>query len=140
MDPLSVAASIAGLLTLSEQITKAVVNYSKGVKNGPETIEGLIEELTALHSALERLAIFNSAGEHKSGTLGKSSVLLLALDKCEDILARLFDKVQTFNQNKISATFERLKWPFSEKEIRIMLTNLRGYVSTFQFSLTADGW
>lgn len=46
MDPLSVAASVAGLISLTLEVSQTVGTYYKAVKDAPKSIREIEQELT----------------------------------------------------------------------------------------------
>ena len=140
MDPLSVAASVAGLINLSGDITQAVYRYGKSVKNAGSSIQDMAQELASLQSVLERFCTFLRTGELDAICFEQSSALSLALSRCRDVLSDLSGRLQNMNKNKINKAVESFKWPFSEKDLLKTGELLRSCSSTFQFSMTVEGW
>lgn len=55
MDPLSITASIIGVIQLTSAVISAAYNYRNGVKNAPEDAVKIIDDLTGLSQILEKL-------------------------------------------------------------------------------------
>jgi hypothetical protein len=55
MDPLSITASIIGVIQLTSAVISAAYNYRNGVKNAPEDAVRIIDDLTGLSQILEKL-------------------------------------------------------------------------------------
>ena len=140
MDPLSIAASVAGLINLSTDVYKAIATYTSSVKEASVDILSLAEELSGLQSVLQRLSSFILSGSISAVSFAQSSALALALQKCGKTLSQLSTRLHHLQQDRISRVLERLRWPFSEKDTRSTMDVLRRCASTFQFSLTVEGW
>lgn len=142
MDPLSVAASAAGLMSLCIGIIDVVGDYYTSAKNARKDIQGLKSELEYLSTVLERLEqVLRSDGLRcNSFSFDTSSVLIAALRSCEKQIGEISLKLQRNKDSNASRILERLKWPFNEKEIQKLIELLRRYILTFQFSLTIEGW
>jgi hypothetical protein len=56
MDPLSIAASVAGSLGLAIEITKILRGYAKDVKSAPEEVHNILQEVTVLSEVLGKFA------------------------------------------------------------------------------------
>jgi ankyrin repeat domain-containing protein 50 len=142
MDPLSVAASAAGLMSLCIGIVHVVGNYYTSAKNAPTDIQGLRSELAYLSTILERLeyVLRSDSIRCNSVSFDTSSVLITALNSCEKQIREVSSKLERRKGSNASRMLERLKWPFSEKEVQKLLEVLRRYSLTFQFSLTVEGW
>src|SRR5271155_3010464 len=54
MDPLSITASIIGVIQLTSAVISAAYNYRNGVKNAPEDAVKIIDDLTGLSQILEK--------------------------------------------------------------------------------------
>jgi hypothetical protein len=138
MDPLSVAAGIAGLLSLSVQIVEIATKYGA---NSPKA-QGLdiIFELRALTDVLKRLKEFLE-GPDTPPTFSHVSTLLANNTRCrsklQEILQRLEKVVQ--DTNILKRVFRRLRWPLAEKEHRETIAEIQRYTKVFHFALTVEG-
>ena len=112
-DPLSVAASIAGLIGVSIQ----VIQISTKFKNKTRNIDDFIGELTALSAVLKRLRDFLS---HQPAVppFDNVSALITANTQCERKLKEVFQKLNSIaiETNKFKRALDTILWPFSEKE------------------------
>lgn len=140
MDPLSVAASVAGLASFTLELSTAITTYVKAVKDAPKSAQEIIQELTLTQAVLEKLDSFLKSQPLKHASFDPSSVLFVAITSCNDTIRDVYDQLQDAKQNGVLRVLEKLKWPFSEKETQKRLDALRRCVSTFQFSLTVEGW
>ena len=140
MDPLSVAASVAGLVSLTVQVAGTIGSYCKSVKDAPKSVQEISQELVILLSALQQLENFLKSRPLKLSALNQSSLLAGALVSCRDSINGIALKLHGPRQDGKFPTLDRLKWPFGENEIQKRLEALRRCTSTFQFSLTVEGW
>ena len=139
MDPLSIAASIAGLISLTIQVSESVTSYGKAVKDAPKSIEEMISELYSMLSVLRQLESLFRSQQVKCSSFDHSSVLALAIIRCDENIGKLLSKLRQMESHKLSRAFERLQWPFSEKNLNKILVTIRRYTATFQFALTVEG-
>ena len=142
MDPISVAASVAGLLSLSIQAGDAIREYYISVKKAPKDIQEIKSELESLSMTLQRLETVLRSDKLRcnSFSIDNSSVLTTALSSCEKKIREIASKLERPKDRGASPMWKRLTWPFSEKEVQKLLETLRRYILTFQFSLTVEGW
>ena len=140
MDPLSIAASVAGLVSLTLEVSSTVGSYCKAVGDAPRSAQEINQELFLLLSILEQLDAFLRDQPAKSTSFDKTSVLATALTSCRDSIDAIFSKLPTPKQNGRLHALDKFKWPFGEKEIQKRLEALRRCTATFQFSLTVEGW
>ena len=140
MDPLSVAASIAGLVSLTIQVSGTIGSYCKAVKDAPRSVQEINQELLLLLSALKQLDTFLRTQTLKNNSFDPLSILTTALISCHDSIDAISSELPIRKQDGKSHALDMLKWPFSEKEIQKNLEALRRCTSTFQFALTIEGW
>ncbi|KAM0793863.1 hypothetical protein BDR22DRAFT_877766 [Usnea florida] len=139
MDPLSVAASVAGLVSLTFEISQTVGHYYKAVKDAPKSIQEIQQELSLMHSTLQQLEDLLRGPHMSRSSFAQSSVLTTAVFSCIQINEEISAKLAQPKPDRLSRSMEALKWPFSEKEVQKKLETLRRYTSTFQFSLNVEG-
>ena len=140
MDPLSIAAGIAGLITLAGELSRSLVAYGKAVKHEREDLQRLLTELSLLQSLLQRLDSFLRSSGVTGVTFHQTSALEASLAVCKETALDLNERLRKLEAVGLSRAVERLKWPFSAKEVATALDTLRRCASTFQFSLTLEGW
>ncbi|PVI05179.1 hypothetical protein DM02DRAFT_668413 [Periconia macrospinosa] len=134
MDPLSFSASIAGLLSLTIQITKLTYEYVSGVKDAPKAAQSLLAETTAIENILRDLrnkVLLNPdvSAVFKSASIDHSARVQL-LNQCEGDLASLLRELERVSTStpKIPELL-RLRWPFKEAAMQDKLTRLRWFQS-----------
>lgn len=134
MDPLSFSSGIAGLLSLTIEITKLTYEYVSGVKDAPKSAQNLLTETTAIENILRDLrnkVLLNPdvSAMFKSAAMDQSARVKL-LQQCEADLSSLLKELQRNSglTSKLSS-LQRLKWPFKEGEMQDKLTRLRWFQS-----------
>lgn len=140
MDPLSVAASVAGLVALTLEVSRRVGSFYQAAKEAPNRIRDVQEELSLIHSVLQQLNSLLQSAEMKTSSFALSSVLTKPLTSCAGSVESISAKLQRPKQGSLSRAKEAFRWPFNEKDIVQILETLRRHTSTFQFSLTIEGW
>jgi cell division control protein 24 len=114
-DPLSIAASVAGLITISAQIVGMAKDLFDKVKDAPETMMRVREEVESMQSILSQVQLLlNGAGSQPNhGNLTMISIhnLMTTLTGCVIVYSRLETKVNEvcgFNDpTTASATWKR---------------------------------
>lgn len=141
MDPLSLAGSIAGLLSLTIELTQRIGDYVGSVKSYSKSIEELSEKLGTLEVVLKQLKDFLHTEEVKGKKFDKTSTLFIATVTYSKKLQSISDRLKKQTKgNKMSQCLEKLKWPFTEDENSETIDTLYGYIQTFHFSLNIGGW
>jgi hypothetical protein len=142
MDPFSVTAGVAGLLSLSIQVTQVTQKYMSSVKNAPKQARELVDKLTALVAVLKQLGLFIKREAH-GGNFGESSVLYGAVKRCDEHLKHLDTTMTNFisSTGSDSRLWRRVvKWPMTENKHRQVVSVLHDCLAVFQLSISLDGW
>jgi len=140
MDPLSISASIAGLVALADAIFRGAYRYAKAAKDGPESIRQLADETQNLAGVLHRLSNLASVLEINSCT---NTIRLRHVIACRRLLARVEKKVAAAGSDIESHRLRdslrrRVQWPFSEKEMKELLADLQRHNTALSLALSAD--
>ena len=140
MDPLSLAASVAGVASLALQLSSVITAYVRAVKDAPKSVREITQELNLTQAVLEKLDKFLRSQSVKHASFDPSSVLPTAIASCNNTVRDVLDNLHSSKQNGMLRMLEKLTWPFTEKETQRRLDALRRCTSAFQFSLTVEGW
>ncbi|KAH0543788.1 hypothetical protein FGG08_001970 [Glutinoglossum americanum] len=140
IDPFTAATGIAGLLSLTIEVSKILYNVVNSFKNTPEDAKELLQELDQIRRVLTSLESFLRGGNAKRGSFRETSALIVATNGFSKEIKELKCKVQKLSDGQgLSRTIERSKWYFREEEHRKTITTLHRYLGMFQISLTIDG-
>jgi hypothetical protein len=141
MDPFSITAGIAGLLSLSIQTYQIVTKHIEAARNAPKEAQALAAKLEALVSVLEQLEQFTEkhAG---SGHFTESSILYGTTKRCDESLQNLYRTLSEFvkataHDNKSWRKY--MKWPLSKAKHEQVITLLHEYLEVFDLSISIDG-
>ena len=157
-DPLSLAAGIAGLLSLTIQVIDIINKFQDNVRTVCKDVEELVQELIGLKIILEKLK--TSWKEKKLPPDFDLSALAGIEKACEKQLTTLFDRLNKaagWLQRYVSlligweqiltmpvyrkpifslrGTAFRLHWPFEVEKTREIVDNLHRYFSIFSWVL-----
>ena len=140
-DPLSVCASVAGLITIADLVFQRTFKYVKGVRAAPKTIARLSSEIGGLHGILHSVHLLLSQLEQEPFI---SAIGPFHIASCEQTLQKIktiLDKHETTSDhvNKMQALKNSLKWPFSVAETEELIAEIERHKSTLSLALTADG-
>ena len=140
MDPISLAASVAGLMSLTLEVSHTVRTYCKSVKDARKDVLDIAQELGSLQDILYQLGQVLHSHRLQGNLFDSASVLTTALNTCSEGINKISSKVQAMENDGFARVWEKLKWPFSEKEMLKFLATLQRCAATFQFALTIEGW
>ncbi|KAF5009576.1 hypothetical protein FDECE_4234 [Fusarium decemcellulare] len=140
-DPLSVAASIAGLTALADVTFKYVYKYSRAAKDAKTEVQSLAEEINDLASLLRVLGALASDLEAE-GDKFDPTLRHHHLDHCRTTLTKVEKRVKKaadrFSKSRWDNIHQQLKWPFSVSETKGLLADLSRHKATINAALAAD--
>jgi hypothetical protein len=140
MDPLSAASGVAGLLSITIKVGMAIGEYIRSVKGASKDALKLEREIQAFSSLLEQLCEFLQS-KNTDVVFEPTSVLLIATNSCDKELSDLQKKLEKFSHgDRTSRVFQRLSWPFTEKENRETLDAIHRWTQLYSLSLQTAGW
>lgn len=156
-DPLSIAASVAGLLSLSQVFIELTCAYVTDVKSCPadlreleKEVEGLCGVLLTLESAIKRIpdsrvlpapsdpdgcAVFQM-----SANLSGLAMVVKCLDDCRSIIEEVSEALKKCNPKTalgMQKGVRALVWPFKKKNTQSRIDRLERHKQTFQLALLA---
>jgi hypothetical protein len=141
MDPLSLTASIVGLVSFAIDVTKTVNEYISDVRHAPAESRELASELSALTNALDSLSAFLATQDQKSTSFKDTSVLYSTTQLCHGKLNAIHETLRGFlKKTEHMKWYRRLVWPFKKEDHLEVIGTLRGCMQIFHFSLSIDGW
>ncbi|KAK8132153.1 ankyrin [Apiospora kogelbergensis] len=139
-DPLSIAASIAGLASLAGTVFMALNNYRVSVRDARTEVAAFATELRNLSGMLQNLSLL-------AGTLPLSEGKTMSLDKSqisemEEMIGTVDKKIskatKDFQAKKQKRIMRSLRWHFSKEEVDKLLDQIRAYKATINLALSAD--
>lgn len=138
-DPLSVVAGVAGLLSLTIQVSDLLYKHVHAIKNAPKDAQELVDELQSLRQVLSSLEVFLESQEMKGRKFKETSTLLGAIHGCQTKITELKLRVEKLiNKHGLPQILERSKWYFQHEEHVEVITTLHRYLNIFQLSLNID--
>ncbi|KAI0445184.1 hypothetical protein F4803DRAFT_193342 [Xylaria telfairii] len=139
MDPLSVAGSIAGLVTLADALFRGVYKYYKTASDASEEIKELGNRLQSLAGTLHSLGILADALE-QDGTHPTIRMTLIsdAVKLLGEIQARLDKSKLKMSSSKLGMIQQSLKWPFTKTGTKELTEKLAQQQDAMSLALHAD--
>ncbi|KAF7902945.1 hypothetical protein EAF00_002847 [Botryotinia globosa] len=147
MDPLSVSASISGLISILDLIAGKSYKYVKEVRGSTQEVKKLVNEMTDLYGILNKLRLVVSRFDNVSVS---SAIQFQHIDTCRTLLDRIKERLDKADRDNISSQksaigrkFSNLGraliWPFSVVETRALIDDMTTQKSTLMFALQVDG-
>ena len=134
MDPLSVLASVTGLVAFTAQTLKITRAFINDAKHGKQQATEMLRELTIIHFNLSRLSDFLRS---PSGVVQfqDTSVLVSTSAAYGENLKLLQEKLFLASKSRLTP----FKWPLTRTEHLQAIDELRAYAQCIQLSLTING-
>lgn len=134
MDPLSLAASIGGLVALTARTLQVTRTFTHDSRHGKEAAAELLNELVVLEFNLSRLDQLLRSPDSEL-KFEHTSVLVSSSFSFRDKLKVLQQKLEVASKSRLTP----FKWPLTKSEHRETIDELRAYAQCVQFSLTIGG-
>ncbi|CAJ0554858.1 Ff.00g133710.m01.CDS01 [Fusarium sp. VM40] len=142
MEAVSLAASIAGLVTLADLVFRAAVKYHKSVKDAPKEVKALVDEVKDLSLLLHNLSLVEyglAAQPDPAVQANARPPKPLHLQQCQNLLRRLQSGLPDLEAGSgLQKLQGRLKWPFSISDTKEMLQAIGRHKQTINIALTAQ--
>lgn len=138
-EPLSIAGSIAGLVSLADTVFKLVYRYGKTAKHAEKEIADLKRELVALTGIIHNVHLI--ARELEQDALHKSAIRLDHVNTCLNLLHQMKKKlsdVEVGSGSKIKTCYRKLAWPYKSPETRELIGEIRSCRDALAIALSAD--
>lgn len=141
-DPLSVASSAAGLISLADTVFRLIFKYARSAANAKEEVKNAADEIQALTGVLQSLRVLVSGLEAEGQTFDPA-LRAHHLGTLSSILGRIQQRVgkaqkKFENSSKTQQRLQQLKWPLSAGETKELLEGLHRHKSTISLALSAN--
>ena len=143
LDPLSIAASVAGAVALAGTVSKSVLQFFGSVQGAPDDARHLVASLYTLNIALAQIqqnlldpGFVSEAGDADVKTLGE------CLLSCTHVFMELERKVDdsafgSEDQGLLQDNWERTKWLFTDDILDSFLRRVEAEKATLQLLTSA---
>ena len=141
-DPLSVAAGVAGVVTLGIQVTQSLVKFYKSYMNIYSELAGIIERLERLTEALQSLekALSSRTFQVDEQSLVKS--IETSITKCDELIQELQDECQKFSEpssirfkDAVKSSGRRIAYPFRQSTLQKLDEDIDEIRANLSFAL-----
>lgn len=141
-DPLSIAASIAGLITLGTSIAQGGYSYLSAARAAPKEIVQLLNQTSALNIVLSQLLPISmipisSSKSHALAALNQRGTL----DECQAALNSISSLLSEFQQvegHTKTNVAKSLKWPFYQGKAERLVKRLDRLQNLLHLAIAVD--
>ena len=143
IDPLSVTASITGILAVAATITTTLAAFIEKDRNAPKSIRRVLTELSDLRICLDQLAPFirgvKNAEESRKDCISVEQVVVISTSLVLNV-SELDKMLDSFHLDEPMSTIARLRWIKDEEKVDKILTHIRASKSSLSLILTIFTW
>ncbi|KAK9419958.1 putative Ankyrin [Seiridium unicorne] len=139
-DPLSIAASIAGVITLADVVFTRLIKYTKQAKEAQQEIKDLAAEINSIGGSLNSLSRLARALSDESFD---PTLRIEHIAGCHNVLSRMEEKLRKAEgdlakPDQLSRVQRKLKWPFSAARMEELQSALSRHHQSINLALSAD--
>lgn len=139
-DPLSISASISGLVTLADIVFRRTYKYVKAVKKGPKEISALSAEIGSLYGILSNLQLVSYQLEDETfdatTRIHHVHSCYQTLEHVKSILDR--DDTSSLRDQRLETLKRKLRWPFTSSEVKDLIAEIERHKATLGLALNVD--
>ena len=157
MDPLSLAAGLAGLLSLTIELISICHGYVSGARKAQKSVQGFMLELMSLKKVLSDLqdkvilepdiaeafdgrcsSTMENLRSQSTKASGQPATVSL-MDQCEVELNNLLKTLKTNSSgSRARSIINQLGWPLRDKAMQNAVDALHRYTNIFDMSISID--
>ncbi|KAK1625012.1 hypothetical protein BDP81DRAFT_356836 [Colletotrichum phormii] len=134
-DPLSIAASIAGLLSLADIVCLRLAKYVKSVKHAEKEISDLRDEVNLVGGTINMLSRLATALDAEDGP-PIQGFRMHHIDGCAAILSEIINKTKKYEDSS-GGKLKKLLWPYTSSKTKEMLADLSRHKENMNLALSA---
>ncbi len=139
-DPLSVSASISGLVTLADIVFRRTYKYVKAVKKASKEISSLSAEIGTLYGILSNLQLVSHQLEDETF---ETTTRIHHIHSCYQTLEHvksILDRNDTslLSDQRLETFKRKLRWPFTSSEVKDLIVEIERHKTTLGLALNVD--
>lgn len=143
MDPLSVSASITGLLSVAAKVTMLLVTLVNSAKGAPQLVQSVLTEVSDINACLGQLQAFltgiRSTSRSRASLIMVEQVVVI-LAGCVSTFSELEAVTEKLKTDLPVRALEKLKWARREGDISKILGRLQASKSSLNIILAVLTW
>ena len=140
MDPLSVSASIIGVLGAAAKVSSVLITFAQNTKAAPKLAQTVLADINGLNAVLSHLQTYLLG--NKTPSKSRASLILV-----EQVIVTLAECVMTFSEledvlgtSKDMGVLDRIKWVMKESKISEIQRRLQSDKASLTLMLTILQW
>ena len=143
MDPLSVSASVVGLLAAVGSITAFLRRLVNNTSDAPESARHVLAEVYGIGSCLAGLKPFLQGT--KTASTSRTSMIMLdhvivTLTECMTTFSDLEKALESLKSTQPNTVVKRVRWAMKDQTLRRILSRLQTSKLSLNLMLTMLSW
>ena len=143
MDPLSLIASVTGLVTAAAKITSVLSDFIEKEKDAPNSAYSVVTEVNHLRVCLGQLFPFlNGTGvatRTRRAAISLESVVIISTS-CVMTLSDLEKLLDSFRLDQPFSRMMKLRWALQEQKITTLVSRVRESRNSLNLVITILTW
>ena len=143
MDPLTIIASVTGILAVTTKVIATLTTFSKNVKRCPGSAHNVLREAADLHVCVSQVQPFilgNREAETPRMQLLMVEQLVVTLSNCVLTMSELDKLLDSLKINQAFTARSRLRWMREEQNIVELLARLQASKISLNLMMTTLTW
>jgi len=142
-DPLSVAASVVGLLAAGAKITKVlgvVISKARGAPENCRKIRTQVDDIIGVLSQLQLFVVGTSRASRSRTSLILVDQVIITLAACVTTFSELDSFARSLQSDADMGVLDRFRWMSKEQEIKDVLQRLESHKASLLLMMTILTW
>ena len=143
MDPLSVSASIIGILGAAAKVSSVLISFVQSTKAAPKLAQTVLSEVNGLSAILTHLQTYllGAASPSKSrASLILVEQVIVTLTECVTTFSELEDALGTSKNDAEMSALNRVRWAMKESNISDIQGRLQSNKASLNLMLNIMQW
>ena len=143
MDPLSIGASIIGLLGVAAKMTSYLNAITTSISEAPGLVRTVLAEMADITAVLEQLQayVFGTASvDQNKGCCIQFDNVLATLSGCVATYSELEAVIDGLDVVPELGNFDRVRWSLKESKILALVQRLQNHKASLTLMLTIMQW
>ncbi|TVY14283.1 Vegetative incompatibility protein HET-E-1 [Lachnellula arida] len=134
---LSVAASVAGLISLADIVVGRGYKFLKAIKNAEKTVKSLVHKVNVLSGVLHSLSnTIQLLEEDEDSTDFDSTTQVHYIEACYQTLLKIQCSFEAALPSTPLSTGQKIRWPLKQSETKELLADVQRHKSTMILAMS----
>ena len=141
MDPMSVAASVVGLIGAANKICSTLMAFVNSAKGAPKLAQNVLIEVSDISACLSQLQKFLLGTRARSHDhLIMVEQIIVTLSNCVMIFSELEETIEYLKPEQPMQAGRLVKWVLKEQAVSALLSRLQSSKMSLSLMLTTLSW